>query len=150
MRNRKLVTVIVCVVAVAVVVSCGSRALQVIGKAKAEEVVNIENGKLVLTYHFNHDVKPSSVNLNTTFYVSTNAVDSVTGAVTFPDSRTVKFTSLVPAKELFPPGGGKVKVRMVGTSRFKQWVADIYDDPIDGNRDGKPGGDFNAEYQVAI
>ncbi len=150
MRNRKSVTVVLLLVVFLALISCGSQTLQLVGKGKADEVVKIENGKLVLVYHFNRDVKPSSVIPNTTLYVSTNALDSVTGSVTFPDSRTVKFTSIAPARDLFPPGGGKVTVKMVGTSRFKQWISDLYGDPIDGNRDGKPGGDFKAEYQVTI
>ncbi len=142
-KNRLLFAGVL--VSIAALMSCGGN-LRVVELPRNAKVISVENDKLTLTYHFNMEVKQRSVILNTTFFVSTNKVDSIPGIITFPDSRTLRFVSALPLREMLPAGGGKIMVRMVGTSPFKEWVSDMNDNPIDGDRKAGPGGDFRAEY----
>jgi hypothetical protein len=131
-------------------ISCGSGVISVVESPKDQKVISVENGKLVLTYHFTEDVKPGTAILNTTFFVSTDKADTVYGSLALSDSRTLRFVSKLPLKELLPAGGGKISVRMVGSSPFKEWISDMEGNPIDGDRRGDYGGDYRAEYEYKL
>ncbi len=150
MRRWKLVPLMLLVGVIALGVSCGSSTCTLVDAGKAEEVVSIENGKLVLTYHFSKPINPSSVILNTTFFVRTDMIDAVAGKVDFPDEKTLRFVSDAPVEELMSPEGGKIAVELLGTSPFKYWVADANDIPIDGDCDGTAGGNFLQEYSYTM
>jgi|GEM_PF-2722559 len=130
--------------------ACAAKPLQIIAGGETTEVLKIENERLVLTYKFTRPVDPSSVTNGGSFIVSTDLVELVDGKITFLDEQTLKFESLQPASELLPEGGGMLKVRVVGRSRFQEWVADKDGHPIDGDYDGTSGGDFTAEYQCRL
>jgi hypothetical protein len=126
--------------------ACGGRPLQLAEGCKSPDVTGTEDGKLTLTYRFTKPIEPSSVTSGGTVIVSTDRVEFVDGTITFPDEQSFRFKSLQPREELLPEGKGVVKVRIVGRSRFEEWVADKEGNPVDGDCDGTSGGDFYAEY----
>ena len=148
MRISKLESILAVLGVVSVWVSCSTETFHPIDPCRTEKAVTVENGKLVLTYRFTQDIRQNSVILGNTMFVSTDRLDSVSGRITFPDARTLKFTSEAPVSELVSAKGGKVYVKIVGTSPFKQWVSDINGNPLDGNCDGASGGDFQVEYPL--
>lgn len=140
-----------CAIAVLIGVSvgmltCGSKPLQLAEGCKSPEVMGTEEGKLTLMYSFTKPVDPSSITSGGTVIVSTDRLEFVDGSITFPDEQSFKFKSVQPVEELFPEGKGVLKVRIVGRSRFQEWVADTEGNPVDGDCDGTSGGDFYAEY----
>lgn len=143
--QKAIIGVAFVVVAVGML-ACAGKPLQLVAGCETAEVLKLENNKLVLTYKFTQAVDPSSVTSGGTFIVSTDVIELVEGKITFPDERTVRFESLKPVSELLPEGGGMVKVRIVGRSRFQEWIADKDGNPIDGDCDGTSGGDFVADY----
>ncbi len=146
MHWRRTISVVAFVVLAIVVLACAAKPLQLAAGYETAEVLKIEDNKLVLTYKFTQPVDPKSVTSGGTIIVITDVVELVDGKITFPDELTVRFESVQPVSELLPEGGGPVKVRIVGRSRFLEWVADKNGNPIDGDFDGTSGGDFVAEY----
>lgn len=149
MRN-KILPITGAMVSIAILLSCGGGVIAVVESPKDYKVITSENYKLILTYHFTEDVRPGSVILNTTFFVSTDKFDTVAGSLILTDSRTLRFVSKLPLKELLPAGGGMIRVRMVGSSPFKEWVSDMDGNPIDGDNRGDYGGDYRAEYDYKL
>jgi len=146
MHWRRTISVAAFVVLAIVVLACAAKPLQLAAGRETAEVLKIEDNKLVLTYKFTQPINPRSVTSGGTIIVSTDVVELVDGKITFPDERSVRFESVQPVSELLPEGGGPVKVRIVGRSRFQEWVADKNGNPVDGDFDGTSGGDFVAEY----
>jgi hypothetical protein len=146
MRLSKACAIIVLMGVSAGILACGSRPLQPEKNCKSPDVMGTEDGKLTLTYRFTKPIEPSSVTNGGTVIISTDRIEVVDGTITFPDEQSFKFKSLQSMQELFPEGKGVLKVRIVGRSRFQEWVADKDGDPVDGDCDGTSGGDFYAEY----
>ncbi len=146
MHWRRTISVAAFVVLAVGMLACAAKPLQLVAGRETAEVLKIENNKLVLTYKFTQPINPRSVTSGGTIIVSTDVVELVDGKITFPDERTVRFESVQPVSELLPEGGGPVRVRIVGRSRFLEWVADTDGNPVDGDFDGTSGGDFVAEY----
>lgn len=146
MRLSKACAIIVLLGVSVGILACGSKPLQLAEGCKSPDVMGTEDGKLTLTYRFTMPIEPSSVTTGGTVIVSTDRLEFVDGSITFPDEQSFKFKSLQPVEELFPEGRGVLKVRIVGRSRFQEWVADKDGNPVDGDCDGTSGGDFYAEY----
>ncbi len=126
-----------------IITGCGTSPLQVI---ESKKTLSVEDGKLVIIYTFNQPVNRRTVIPNSTFIVSTDSLKEVPGTIEFIDDRTVKFTSSIPAEEALSTNGGKINVRLVGRSPFKEWIADMKGNPLDGDNDGSSGGDYYAHY----
>jgi hypothetical protein len=150
MHWRRTISVAAFVALGVVVLACAAKPLQLLAGGETAEVLKLENNKLVLTYRFTQPVDQKSVTSGGSIIVSTDVAEMVDGKITFPDEQTLKFESLKPASEFLPEGGGRVKVRIVGRSRFQEWVADKDGNPIDGDCDGTSGGDFVAEYPCRL
>lgn len=146
MNRWKVLTAMLLTATLVVGLGCGQKPLQVVSGCETEEVMSTENGKLVLTYEFNKELDRSSVVNSGTFFVTVNGGQDIDGIITFPNDKTVKFTSIKPVTEIIPSGQGVIKVRLAGSSRFGEWIADLEGKPLDGDCDGSGGGDFVTEY----
>jgi hypothetical protein len=128
--------------------ACGSKPLQLTEGCDSQDVLKIENDKLVLTYTFTKPISHSSVKNGGTIIVSTESVEMIEGIIIPLGEYSFKFQSLQPVAELFPEGKGVVRVIIVGSSRFHEWVSDMDGNPVDGDCDGTSGGSFVGEYSL--
>jgi hypothetical protein len=103
---------------------------------------------------FSKRLQPSSVNANSFRILNTDTNTPVTGTFTYDDpSMTVSFTPTVGSFGTQPGGDGNYQVTICGTGGNPAGATPILDIDglaLDGDGDGKPGGNFTMTFTVFV
>ncbi|WP_028672493.1 hypothetical protein [Saccharospirillum impatiens] len=103
-------------------------------------------GKGVFTIEFNVQVNPETFNPGTNVIVS-GAGGIGSGSISWSDNfSTLIFTTLENFTTISPCFSGGLNFTIQGTGELAP--QDTYGKPIDGDRDGAPGGDFTVTYDI--
>ena len=105
-------------------------------------------GHIVIQIEFNDAVDENTVTVGKTLLLDTPLDHQAGGTLSWPNSKTLIFTTAKTRKELLPQGGPDAgfTLSLLGTDKGNGVIKASNGTVLDGDKDGTPGGDHKNSF----